>query len=76
MTTALEEDRTVARRQELSERERDVLRGIAADKTYSQIAHDLGLSHETVKSYANRLRAKLGIDTKVGLAVYAVRNAI
>ncbi len=59
---------------QLSERERMVLERIAADKTYAQIAHDLGVSHETVKSYANRLRAKLGIDTKVGLALYWERN--
>ena len=59
---------------QLSEREQAVLRGIAEDKTYAQIAHCLGVSHETVKSYASRLRAKLGIDTKVGLALYWERN--
>ena len=59
---------------ELSERERAVLRGIAEDKTYAQIAHGLGLSHETVKSYANRLRAKLGVNSKTGLALYWERN--
>ena len=58
----------------LSERERAVLRGIAEDKTYAQIAHSMGVSHETVKSYATRLRAKLGLDTKVGLALYWERN--
>jgi DNA-binding CsgD family transcriptional regulator len=60
--------------QALSEREKDVLAGIGQDKTYAEIARDLGVSHETVKSYATRLRAKLGIKTKVGLALWAERN--
>lgn len=58
----------------LSTRERDVLRGIASERTYAQIAHKLGLSHETVKEYAKRLRAKIGVDTKVGLALWAERH--
>lgn len=58
----------------LSERERDVLRGIVEDKTYAQIAHGMGLSFETVKVYANRLRAKLGIRSKTGLALWASDN--
>ncbi len=54
----------------LSERELSVLRGIADDKTYAQIGNDLGIGHESIKSYANRLRAKLGVDSKVGLALF------
>ena len=64
----------MASSQVLSEREQAVLQGIADSKTYAQIAYDLGVSHETVKSYATRLRAKLGVDTKVGLALYWERN--
>jgi len=59
---------------ELTDRERQLLRGILADQTYSQIAHDLGLSHETIKSYAARVRSKLGIYSKVGLAVWASKH--
>lgn len=58
----------------LSEKERTVLKGILRDKTYPQIAHDMGLSHESVKTYASRLRAKLGINTKIGLALFAQRH--
>lgn len=74
MNTVTAEGGTRMDAQGLSGRERDVLRGIVADKTYARIAHDLGISHETVKSYANRLRAKLGISTKIGLALWAERN--
>lgn len=59
---------------DLSQREIQVLRGIANDRTYPQIGHELNLSHETIKSYASRLRAKLGCDTKIGLALWATAN--
>lgn len=71
---ALKENLLMEAAPHLSDRERAVLQGIAQDKTYAQIGYDLGLSHETIKSYANRLRAKLGIDSKVGLALYWERN--
>lgn len=58
----------------LSDREESVLRGIVADKTYPVIARDLGISRETVKVYARRLRTKIGVSTKVGLALWAVKN--
>lgn len=60
--------------QALTPRELELLAGIRAGKTYPSIAHDLKVSFETVKSYVARLRAKLGIDTKVGLALWAERN--
>lgn len=60
--------------QELSARERAVLEGIGKDKTYAEIAHNMNVSHETVKRYAVRLRAKLGVNTKVGLALYWERH--
>lgn len=59
---------------ELSPRELQLLAGIVTAKTYPQIAYDLGLSLETIKTYAARLRAKLGVDTKVGLALWAAKH--
>lgn len=59
---------------DLTPRELQLLRGIRADKTYPQIARDMAVGFETIKSYVARLRAKLGIDTKVGLALWAERN--
>ncbi len=61
---------------DLSDRERAVLRGICADKTYAEIAFELKVAYDTVKTYASRLRAKLGINTKVGLALYAQKHKI
>lgn len=55
----------------LSRREIDVLCGIVCGKTYQHIADDIGVSRETVKSYADRLRDKTGAGTKVTLALWA-----
>ncbi len=64
----------VAKKPELTEREKELLRGVVADKTYAEIAYTMGLSYETVKSYAARIRGKLGINTKIGLALWAAKN--
>jgi len=58
----------------LSSREIDVLRGVLLGKTYPQIATDLGIGFETVKSYTSRLRKKLAVNTKVELALWASAN--
>jgi len=50
-----------------------VLRGLAAGKTYAAVAAELDIGFETVKSYAARLRAKLGVTNKVEMARWADR---
>lgn len=45
----------------LTPRERAVLALIAGGRTNAQVAHALGVGFETAKTYANRIRAKLGI---------------
>lgn len=60
----------------LTERELDVLRGIADGLTNAEIGQRLNVSYETVKSYINRLRTKLGVRTKTAIAVYAVKHKL
>lgn len=60
----------------LSERETSVLRLTVAGKTNAEIGEELGIGYETVKSYVNRLRTKLGVRTKTALAVFAVQNQL
>jgi DNA-binding NarL/FixJ family response regulator len=48
----------------LSEREQEVLKGIAAGKTYSKIALDLFISKETVRSHIKNIYQKLAVNSK------------
>lgn len=61
---------------ELSPRQRDVIVGIAEGKKYHEIATELELTYETVKTYVRRLRKKLKLNSKVQLAIWALNNKV
>lgn len=48
----------------LSEREREVLKGISEGKSYSKIALDLFISKETVRSHIKNIYQKLAVNSK------------
>lgn len=60
----------------ISEREKEVLRGVALGLTNKEISDMLFISSHTVITHRKNISAKLGIKTIAGLAVYAVLNGI
>lgn len=54
----------------LSPRELDVVRRIVAGKKYRDIAEELDLGYETIKTYAARIRSKLGVHSKTEIATW------
>jgi DNA-binding NarL/FixJ family response regulator len=60
----------------ISEREKDVLRGVALGLTNKDISDTLHISTHTVITHRKNITAKLGIKTIAGLAVYAVLNGL
>ena len=60
----------------ISEREKDVLRGVALGLTNKEISESLHISCHTVITHRKNISAKIGIKTIAGLAVYAVLNGI
>ncbi len=44
---------------------------ICKNMKYREIADHLGLGYETVKTYANRIRTKLGLSSKVAVVLWA-----
>lgn len=60
----------------LSPRELQVLRQIAAGLSTRDIAAAMSLSVNTVATYRRRLREKLGVDSDVALARYALENRL
>lgn len=52
----------------LSRREREVAAAYATGASYKEIARDLGISPQTVRTYLGIIYRKLGVSTKVALA--------
>ena len=61
---------------ELSTRERDILRAVAMGKTNKEIADEFNISIYTVISHRRNISQKLGINSIPGLTVYAIMNKL
>lgn len=59
---------------QITEREKDFLRYSVTEMNYKEIADKMCCSTRTVESYRNSLFEKLGLKSRVGLAVYAIKN--
>lgn len=60
----------------LSDREFDVMRGIASGNSVSEIAQQMHLSVKTVSTYRARLLDKMGMSTNADLTRYALTNGL
>ena len=60
----------------LSDREFEVMRGIASGKSVSEIAEQMHLSVKTVSTYRTRLLDKMGMSTNAELTRYAIENGL
>lgn len=61
---------------ELSEREMDVLLGLARGRTNAEIGRLLNLSEKTVRNYVSSILEKLGLNNRIELAAYAIEHHI
>jgi DNA-binding NarL/FixJ family response regulator len=61
---------------ELSNRELDVLRLVAAGKTNLEIGHTLGISEKTVEKHMGAVFNKLQVSSRVEAAVLAVQQGL
>ncbi len=62
--------------EDLSEREKEVLKKVALGKTNKEVANELFISTHTVISHRKNITRKLGIKTVSGLTVYAILNQL
>jgi len=60
----------------LSQREFEVMRGIASGETVSAIADRMHISVKTVSTYRTRLLEKMGMATNAELTKYAITNGL
>ncbi|MCL6217783.1 response regulator transcription factor [Zunongwangia pacifica] len=61
-------------KEQFSEREIEFLKYVCTEMTYKQIAAEMSLSPKTIDGYRESLFVKLQIKSRVGLAVYAIKN--
>ncbi len=61
---------------QLSPRERDILRGIARGASNKEIARDLGIAETTVKIHVQHVLRKLGFSSRVQAAVAATEHGL
>lgn len=60
----------------LTDREREVLKGIILGKTNNEIAEDLTISVHTAKAHVCSILRKMEVDDRVQAAVKAVRESL
>jgi DNA-binding NarL/FixJ family response regulator len=60
----------------LSQRETEVLIGVAQGYTNQQLADRMFLSIKTIETYRSRLMAKLGLQDRAGLVRYAMQTGM
>ncbi len=55
----------------LTPREKQIVVLIGKNKKYREIADELGLAYETVKTYVTRIRKKLELSSKFAVGLWA-----
>jgi len=60
----------------LTDRELTFIKLACSEKTYFEIAKEMFVSERTVDGYRDALFKKLEISTRVGLAIYAIKNGL
>jgi DNA-binding NarL/FixJ family response regulator len=61
---------------ELTPREQEFLQYVCTELTYKEIGEKMFCSPRTVESYRDSLFEKLGVKTRIALALYAVKTGI
>lgn len=61
---------------ELTLREIDIINKLAGGLSSKEIAQQLNIDRNTVESYKDRIKAKLGVDSVVEMVVFALKNGI
>jgi DNA-binding NarL/FixJ family response regulator len=60
----------------LTDREMAFLKYACTEKTHKEIAAEMFVSPRTIDSYRDSLFEKLGVTSRIGLALYAIKNGI
>jgi DNA-binding CsgD family transcriptional regulator len=67
---------TTGKETELSDKEKEFLKWCCTDKSYKEIAEEMHISPRAVEALRSNLFEKLDTLSRVGLAMYAIRNGL
>jgi DNA-binding NarL/FixJ family response regulator len=76
LMSSLHEPRAADPISDLTSRERDVLRLVAAGKPNKQIAAELSISERTARTHVSRILRKLRLSSRTQAALWAVREGL
>jgi DNA-binding NarL/FixJ family response regulator len=76
LMSSLQHTETDRRASELTSRELDVLRLVAAGKPNKQIAAELAISERTARTHVSRILRKLRLSSRTQAALWAVREGL
>jgi len=60
----------------LNNREREFIEFLCTEMTYQEIADEMDLSNRTIDGYRDALFEKMGVKTRVGVVLWAIKNNI
>jgi DNA-binding NarL/FixJ family response regulator len=60
----------------VTERQKQIVRLLAAGGTNRELARRLGVREQTIKNQLSRIYTKLGVRNRLELAVYAARHGL
>ena len=60
----------------LTDRQRDVLRAVAAGRTTKEIATELGITERTARTHVSNILGKLELQSRTQAALYAVERKL
>lgn len=61
---------------EITDRERDVVRLVAQGRSNHEIAQELVISEKTVKTHVSNILSKLHLEDRTQLAIYAIKKGL
>jgi DNA-binding NarL/FixJ family response regulator len=65
-----------SRRIKLTPNEKTFLELCCTELIYKEIAQQMGLSVRTIEGYRDEMFARLGVTTRTGLVIYALKNGL